>query len=810
MSAESDKIHDSLVAQLSSFDSRLDTKGDDVAMLSEIQDGIGKLLSGNGSNEAEIRRVLQERYESGELRKETFQLVKSMLDRYVTEQVPTTPGLDDPMGRIEPSMGAKPVTNPTPGPATGSAPVDDPLTSTVVLPDTALTDPDSVDDRVQIGSVLRDRFMLQERVSGGSMGVVYKALDRRLAEADSESPCVAIKILSPKFSQSEIALRALQQEAAKGRCLVHPNIVRFIDLDRDDDLNFIVMEWLEGRTLADILDSPDSKSIDLDRAFAIVRQVGKALDYAHRCGIVHADVKPGNIMIMPNGDAKLFDFGVARVRQKQLDKDPDFDPGILGLLTPAYSSMQVLTGDKPTPSDDVFSLACLMYRLIAGYRVYGPRNAAEAADEGMKPQRLDKLSDANWRVLKKALSYSRVTRFESMADFIDALNVEAAESITVDIPAPERFADPVEERRGPGRALLGLVVMFGLAAVVGNQMGLLDPYKERFGLELEQQIPEESAIVELPAAEPLIEEAPPEVEPVIEELPVDEPVEEPAETEVAIEEELLVPLEAIAVPEPEVISEPLVDFSQLPPPTTELSLATDGKNPESVTVRLRENGPAASVDLVRVNVEFPMTLRLEEVGFSGNRSPWVSGQYEFSDNGFIEFPVGQDRARVTLSMTSDPTREADQQATLRVREADSAISELAIINVILEDDDQRAFEATLPANTVAFATSQVTVNEQDPAVQLDILRFNPDDTPLVVGFRLRDITATQGEDYFAPGGTTVEFGPGQRATRLLIPLVQDSEYEDNEAFRVELSVGDSVPGSSGLHRVAVLIRDDDQ
>ena len=205
-----------------------------------------------------------------------------------------------------------------------------------------------------------------------------------------------------------------------------------------------------------------------------------------------------------------------------------------------------------------------------------------------------------------------------------------------------------------------------------------------------------------------------------------------------------------------------------------------------------------------------MTLRLEEVGFSGNRSPWVSGQYEFSDNGFIEFPVGQDRVRVTVSMTADSTREADQQATLRVREADSATSELAIINVILEDDDQRAFEATLPANTVAFATSQVSVNEQDPAVQLDILRFNPDSTPLVVSFRLRDITATQGEDYFAPGGSTVEFGPGQRATRLLIPLVQDSEYEDNEAFSVELSVGDSLPGSSGLHRVAVLIRDDDQ
>ena len=73
--------------------------------------------------------------------------------------------------------------------------------------------------------------------------------------------------------------------------MVHPNIVRFIDLDRDEDLYFLIMEWLEGRTLADLLDSKDASVIDHDAAFRIVRQIGEALDYAHRCGIVHADVK---------------------------------------------------------------------------------------------------------------------------------------------------------------------------------------------------------------------------------------------------------------------------------------------------------------------------------------------------------------------------------------------------------------------------------------------------------------------------------------------------------------------------------------
>jgi len=800
MNAESDNIRQTLVDQLSSFEDRLDNKIDDVDMLSEIQEGIGRLLDNNGGSEAEIRRVLQDRYEAGELRKETFQLVKSMLDRYVTEEAPTSPGTTRVMPKIEPPISPQ-ATQVLPETTQVLPKEDDPMSSTMVIPTEDTIKPDSADGRVQVGSVLRDRFMLQERLTGGSMGVVYKAMDRRLAEAGTDLAWVAVKILSPKLSQNGQALRALQQEAAKGRCLVHPNIVRFIDLDRDEDLYFIVMEWLEGRTLADILDSPDSKSIDTERAFKIVRQIGGALDYAHRCGIVHADVKPGNVMIAPNGDAKLFDFGVARIRQKQLEHDPDFDPGVLGLLTPAYTSMQVLTGEKPTPADDVFSLACLLYRLIAGYRVFGPRNAAEAAEEGMKPQRLERLSDANWRVLKKALSYSRVTRFNSMADFIDALDVEAAESITVDIPAPQRFSEPDEVVRGPGRAIFGFFVFLAVFGIVGNQLGWLDPIKDRFLIQESQQILQEPVVIEVRQ-----EELVPDV---VEEAVVEEPIEELVVEAVAAED-ILQTIEAVEIPEPEVIEVPLVDFSRLPPPTAELRVSQDGEPVESVTVRLREGRSPATVDLVRSNVEFSLTVRLEEVGFSGNRSPWASGQYAFSDNGFVEFPVGQERARVTLSMKSDPVREADQQSKLRVRETDSATAELGVINVVLEDDDQRAFEATLPANTVAFAASQVTVNEQDPAVQLEIIRFNPDNTPLVVGYTLRDITATQGEDYFSPGGFTIEFGPGQRSTRLLIPLVQDSDYEDNEAFSVELSLADSAADIDIYQRVAVMIRDDDQ
>ncbi|MDH3821487.1 MAG: hypothetical protein OEU59_10220, partial [Gammaproteobacteria bacterium] len=204
-----------------------------------------------------------------------------------------------------------------------------------------------------------------------------------------------------------------------------------------------------------------------------------------------------------------------------------------------------------------------------------------------------------------------------------------------------------------------------------------------------------------------------------------------------------------------------------------------------------------------------LTLRLEEIGFSGNRSPWASGQYALSNSGLVVFPVGQHRARIVLRAASDPRREADQQSTLRLRLADTAESELAIIDVSLQDDDQRKFEERLPANTVAFATSQVSVSEADPAVQIDIIRFNPDNTSMVVEFRVEDLTATEGEDYFAPGSHSISFGPGQRSARLLIPLVQDAIGEGDEAFAVKLLVDNETRPAGVSPNIAIMIRDDE-
>ncbi len=809
MSADSENVRDTLADQLVSFDDKLKATADDVDMLADIQEGIGRLLTATGSSEAQIRRVLQERYEAGALRKETFQLVKSMLDRFVTENIATSPTPEE----LVPAPNRKPPPINPPPVATEPEP-DDAFGATTVIPSGFVLDK-SAEARVQVGSLLRDRFLLQEKISGGSMGVVYKAMDRRLAEAGSKDHWVAIKVLSPQLAENGQALRALQQEAAKGRCLVHPNIVRFIDLDRDDDLYFLIMEWLEGRTLADILDSKDAAVIDNAAAFRIVRHIGDALDYAHSRGIVHADIKPGNIMIMPNGDAKLFDFGVARVRQQHADIE--FDPGVLGAMTPAYSSMQVLTSEEPVAADDVFSLGCLLYRLLAGYRVFGPRNAAEASQEGMKPQRLKGLNDRQWKALKKALSYSRVTRFSSVREFVDELDEDQDEPFLVD--EPDRFAD-IEDERGVSKSLLMLLLVACLAAAAGYQYGYLDPLLEK----LSAAGPESPAVIE--SSTPTIhtpEIAVPVTDPEPELIAEPEPEPESSTvTEAASSEE-----EASAVfeefVEAEVAEEPiveeapivgpdsmLVDFSTLPPATEIIPFSPGGGTSKPVNIAIREDGPDVIIDFVRgSNLATPMNLRLEEVGFSGNRSPWAGGQFALSNAGLIHFPAGQARGRVTLSMASDPLREADQQSTLRLREADFPDSELAVINVSLEDDDRRSFESRLPTNTIAFATNQTAIRETDPAVQIDLVRFNPDNSPLVIEYTVSDITATEGEDYFAPGGHSITFGPGQRSARLLVPLVQDAAVEGDETFVVEL-VSDRSSRAVDVNRhIVVTIRDDE-
>jgi serine/threonine protein kinase len=753
---------------------------------------------------------------------------------------------------------------------------DDPFAKTTVLPPDEAVSAAEPGSSLQVGSVLRDRFVLQARIAGGSMGVVYKALDRRLAEVEGVEPTVAIKVLSPQLAGNAHALRALQQEAAKGRCLTHPNIVRFIDFDREDNTYFIVMEWLEGRSLADILDAGELPA-DLTKSLDIVRQTGEALAYAHRCGVVHADVKPGNIMISPSGTVKLYDFGIARVRQQQKD-GARFDPGVLGAVTPAYSSMQVLTGEEPTVVDDVFSLACLAYRLIAGHRVFGPRNAAEAAESGMEPQRPHNLPDAQWKALRKALSHSRVARYATPFEFLDALlttqPVPAARTAAREEPlyvpddavVKRRFAER-RRRWWPYLALPLLVAAIAATMIRPSWVTDVVSAAEQW---LARRIPSEPPFVadtpvpepeageeslpptqaQTPPAEPETSpnDAPPTGTPPAGTSPAGTPsagtLREDGDAGQPANEGAEEALEAgtaaaagqapataddtaaagVAAP---VEDEPAAGLADAPPETgtatdraaaiaesaasgetAGLVLAAPGEARPELDLTLNEGGEPVSVDVYRwFGLDEALTVRIDEVGFSGNRSPRDGGQYLLSGDSVVSFDPGQRRATLEIHMPDDQEREPDQQVSLLFRDYYNVGSELGMLNLSLLDDDQRAFEAGHEANTIAFGSSRMAVSESDPAVQIDVLRLNPDQRTLTVRYRIEDDTAIDGEDYFSPGNRSVTFGPGQRTARLLIPLVQDAQPESDETFYIELDI--AANDSDTIRRIAVIIRDDD-
>jgi serine/threonine protein kinase len=971
MSANSDNLQRSYADQLSDLEDRLGSLFDDEAMLAEIHVAIRGLLSNNGASEAAIREVLQKRLAAGELRRESFELVQKMLDRILTENASAAPLENEPAPQEEvphvdtevivdetPFVSTEVIVDETPFAATEVTANDSPYDATLVIGTS--TDEKTANVQIQVGSVLRDRFLLQQQVVGGGKGVVYKALDQRLAEAGDENTHVAIKLLPAELSRNDNALRALQQEVAKGRCLAHPNIVRFIDLDREEDQHFIVMEWLEGKTLTSILDESSSQKIDLETALDIIKQVSLALDYAHQRGVVHGDISPANVRITPEGEVKLFDFGVARILQKERDAQPDFDPAELGPKSPEYSSMQVLTGEDPVPTDDVFSLGCLMYRLIAGYRVFGPRSAAEAASEGMEPQQPQGLNNTQWLALKKALAYSRVPRFKSPIEFLAAFGelpksqgaqaapppqaapavepvqappakapqpepiAQAAQAVppaqapqpapTVSAPQPESLAQatqpaptaqapqpepiaqapqpepiaqapqpepiaqatqpaptaqapqpapaaqgpkpglpvqssapaplvipdepmvalryPDDPPRSPWRlAILGIMLIASVFA--GIKMDLIEKIEALIPLVVsgstavppvqQDTAPEEIARVTPQASdEPVVDESGtesivdgPPVEDIFDEQPLQEPVAESAAPETTVGEtgtaETTAAENTTAETEAaEAAEEPEIDQAALLPPTLTVGLVTSGQFVPEADLTLRENSKSATIDLVRTrNMLEPYSVLLEEVGFSGNRSPWEEGQYEIANNGVATFAAGQNRVRTSISMAPDLLREADREVTIQVREIDNAESELARINLVLEDDDRRVFEASLPLNTVAFAASEVFVSEADPAVQIDVVRFKPDNRPFEVTYVIGDINATAGEDYFPPGLPIVYFGPGQRTARILIPLVQDADIEGGEVFALELRGAGPQIDPDIYQRIAVMIRDDD-
>lgn len=273
---------------------------------------------------------------------------------------------------------------------------------------------------LQAGSIIKDRFVIEALIGRGGMGVVYRACDRRKEEAQDRDPCVAVKILGDEFRQHPDSLKALQREARKSQQLAHPNIITVFDFDRDGITVFMTMELLKGQPLDKVI-SLHPQGLPKEQVLNIAGQMAKGLAYAHEKYIVHSDFKPGNVFLEPDGSAKVLDFGIARAvpsRKFAAGDGTVFDAGQLGALTPSYASLEMLNGESPAPSDDVYALAVVIYELLTGVHPFDRKPANQAQQEALTPRPVKGLKRRQWKALARGLELERANRPADAAAFI--------------------------------------------------------------------------------------------------------------------------------------------------------------------------------------------------------------------------------------------------------------------------------------------------------------------------------------------------------------------------------------------------------
>ncbi|MDU2240758.1 MAG: Stk1 family PASTA domain-containing Ser/Thr kinase, partial [Paenibacillus sp.] len=204
-----------------------------------------------------------------------------------------------------------------------------------------------------IGHELGGRYQIIERIGGGGMALVYKAQDLLL------NRYVAIKVLRQQFVNDEEFIRRFRREAQSAASLSHPNIVSVYDVGQEDEVHYIVMEYVEGQNLNEII--KERAPLQVDEAVRIASQIADALDHAHHNQIIHRDIKPHNILIGRNGRVKVTDFGIARAVTSATITQTGSVVGSVHYFSPEHAK-GVATGEK----SDLYSLGIVLYQMLTG------------------------------------------------------------------------------------------------------------------------------------------------------------------------------------------------------------------------------------------------------------------------------------------------------------------------------------------------------------------------------------------------------------------------------------------------------------
>ena len=323
------------------------------------------------------------------------------------------------------------------------------------------------------GSLLADRYAIGELLGRGGMAEVYAGTDRVL-----DRP-IAVKILGSWLAHDATFVERFRREALAAARVSHPNLVAVYDAGSDDGMPYIVMERVPGETLAETLGREGP--LEPARAARIAAEVARALGVAHAAGIVHRDVKPGNVMVTPEGRTKLMDLGIAR----SLDGETITRASTV-LGTAGYVSPEQVRGERVDARSDLYSLGCVLYEMVTGEPPFEADSPVAVAyrhvheDPAAPSDVVTGIPPSIDAVTRRAMAKDPKDRFASAGEFAAALEdatapvaplAPTAELPVAPTPGPRRtHRRPPRRRWWPGLVLIAA----GLALAAALATGLLD------------------------------------------------------------------------------------------------------------------------------------------------------------------------------------------------------------------------------------------------------------------------------------------------------------------------------------------------
>src|SRR5438132_6445015 len=286
-------------------------------------------------------------------------------------------------------------------------------------------------------------YRILEKIGAGGQGTVYKATDTKLGRA------VVIKVLPPELTVKEANLKRFEREARLASALDHPNICTIFDLNDIEGVHFIAMQYVEGKNVRQLV---NGRPLDLRSALSIAIQVTDALAAAHMRGIIHRDIKAGNVMVTPSGKAKILDFGLAKL----LD-DEGMGPGGIHHTdltevgvpygTATYAAPEQARGERVDARADIFSTGVLLYEMLTGTWPFQGRTSVDVRHAVLheEPQPLSEARPGDTPprlqgILDRAMAKDPRERYQRIAEFRDDLRTVLRQ---VEAGGEEMFAEPM-------------------------------------------------------------------------------------------------------------------------------------------------------------------------------------------------------------------------------------------------------------------------------------------------------------------------------------------------------------------------------